>query len=133
MESMKKLLFISFMLLTSLCFATAQSKMAEIKFDKVVHNFGKFSEKNPTQKCVFKFKNTGDAPLVINQAIGSCGCTVPTYTKTPIKPGGEGELSVTYNGRNRALGHFKKTITVRTNGVTEMIRLYIEGEMTAAE
>ena len=71
--------------------------------------------------------------MVINQAIGSCGCTVPTYTKTPIKPGGEGELSVTYNGRNRALGHFKKTITVRTNGVTEMIRLYIEGEMTAAE
>ena len=83
------------MLLTSLGLCNSPvKKMAEIKFDKVVHNFGKF-RKNPAQKCVFKFKNTGNAPLVINQAIGSCGCTVPTYTKTPIKPGGEGELSVT--------------------------------------
>ncbi len=116
------------------CIATsfAQAKQAEIKFEKVLYNFGKFSEKDPVQKCVFKFTNTGNAPLVINQAVASCGCTVPTYTKTPVKPGESGEIKVTYNGKGSFPGHFKKTITVRTNGATEMTRLYIEGTIEEA-
>lgn len=126
---MKKILIMSFLLVIGVCLAMAQTKQAEIKFDKVVHNFGRFTDKDPIQKCTFVFKNVGDAPLVINQAIGSCGCTVPTFTKTPIKPGETGEIKVTYSGRRSSYGHFKKTITVRTNGVTEMTRLYIEGVM----
>lgn len=116
------------------CIATsfAQTKQAEIKFEKVLYNFGKFSEKEPVQKCVFKFTNTGTAPLVINQAVASCGCTIPTYTKTPVKPGESGEIKVTYNGKGSFPGHFKKTITVRTNGATEMTRLYIEGTIEEA-
>lgn len=106
---------------------------AEIKFEKTTHNFGTFSENAPAQKCVFKFTNVGDKPLVINQAVASCGCTVPAYTKAPIKPGETGEINVTYNGAGRFPGHFKKTITVRSNGQTEMVRLYIEGDMTEAE
>ena len=51
--------------------AFAQAGKAEIKFDKTSHNFGKFSEKQPVQKCTFTFTNTGTAPLVINQAIAS--------------------------------------------------------------
>lgn len=70
---------------------------------------------------------------MINQAVASCGCTVPQYTKTPVKPGEKGTLTVTYNGRGRFPGHFKKTITVRTNGDPAMLRLYIEGTMTEAE
>lgn len=70
--------------------------------------------------------------MVINQAVASCGCTVPSYTKTPIKPGEKGEIKVTYNGKGAFPGHFKKTITVRTNGVTELTRLYIEGVMEEA-
>lgn len=126
---MKKILIMSFLLIAGVCLAVAQTKQAEIKFEKVVHNFGRFTDKDPIQKCTFVFKNVGDAPLVINQAIGSCGCTVPTFTKTPIKPGETGEIKVTYSGRRSSYGHFKKTITVRTNGVTEMTRLYIEGVM----
>lgn len=108
--------------------ATA-SAQAEIKFDKFVHNFGTFSESAPVQKTTFTFTNVGDKPLVINQAIASCGCTVPKYTKTPIAPGQKGQIEVTYNGKGMFPGHFKKSVTVRSNGSVEMTRLYIEGTM----
>lgn len=127
---MKKFLILSLMLLMSVFAVYAQDKQASIKFDKTVYNFGTFSEDNPVQKCVFTFTNTGTAPLVINQAVASCGCTVPSYTKAPIKPGEKGEIKVTYNGAGAFPGHFKKTITVRSNSVTELTRLYIEGVMT---
>lgn len=113
--------------------AFAQAGKAEIKFDKTSHNFGQFSEKQPIQKCTFTFTNTGTAPLVINQAIASCGCTVPAYTKAPILPGKKGEITVTYNGTGKFPGHFKKTITVRSNATTEMTRLQVEGDMEEAK
>lgn len=109
---------------------TMAQKPAEIKFDKLTHDFGKFSEKDGTVTCTFTFTNVGEQPLVINQAIASCGCTVPTYTKEPIQPGKGGEIIVTYNGAGKMLGHFKKNIAVRTNGNPELTRLYIEGDMT---
>ena len=108
-------------------------KPAEIKFDKLTHDFGTFSEKSPVVSCTFTFTNVGESPLIINQAVASCGCTVPEYTKTPIQPGEKGEIKVTYNGTGKFPGHFKKSITVRTNGAVEMTRLYIEGEMTEAK
>lgn len=109
--------------------AYAQSNQPEIRFEKTIHNFGTFSEDSPIQKAVFTFTNVGKAPLIINQAIASCGCTVPSYTKEPILPGESGTIKVTYNGKGKFPGHFKKSITIRTNGKVEMIRLYIEGDM----
>ena len=109
--------------------ADAQQEQPEIKFDKTVHNFGTFSEKTPVQTAVFAFTNIGKAPLIINQAIASCGCTIPSYTKEPIMPGEKGTVKVTYNGKGKFPGHFKKSITIRTNGKVEMVRLYIEGDM----
>ena len=89
-----------------MCLATVTLAMAQqakpktdgpsIKFEKTTHDFGTFSETNSTQKCVFTFTNVGKSPLIINQAIGSCGCTIPTYTKAPIRPGEKGEIKVTY-------------------------------------
>lgn len=102
---------------------------AEIKFDTLRHNFGKFSQKNPIVKCSFRFKNTGTAPLVIHQAFASCGCTVPTFTKEPVKPGDTGVIDVTYNGTDKFPGRFQKTITIRSNAVSEVTRLIIEGDM----
>lgn len=127
---MKKFLLISLLLIGSMTFATAQ-KNAEIKFDKTVHNFGKFSDKTPVQTCVFTYTNIGEKPLVVNRAVASCGCTVPEYTKTPIQPGEKGEIKVTYTAKFP--GHFKKSITVSTNGVVEMTRLYVEGDMEKSE
>ena len=92
--------------------------------------FGLDSGNEPKLCVVLKFKNSGDGPLVIHQAIASCGCTVPQYPKEPIKPGESGQITVTYNGAGKFPGHFKKSITIRTNGKNEMTRLYIEGDMT---
>ena len=124
---MKKI-FLLLMMLASLV-AYAQQEQPEIKFDKTVHNFGTFSEKTPVQTAVFAFTNIGKAPLIINQAIASCGYTIPSYTKEPIMPGEKGTVKVTYNGKGKFPGHFKKSITIRTNGKVEMVRLYIEGDM----
>ena len=129
---MKKLILMSLLLVCGITMASAQ-KGAEIKFDKTTHNFGTFSEKNPVVNCTFVFTNVGDKPLVINQAMASCGCTVPEYTKEPIKPGEKGEMKVTYNGTGKFPGHFKKSITVITNGVVEKTRIYIEGTMEEAK
>lgn len=129
---MKKLFLFTLMLFSCMTIVNAQEN-AEIKFDKVSHNFGTFSENDPVRECTFTFTNVGKAPLVINQAVASCGCTIPSYTKQPVSPGQKGEIKVTYNGKGKFPGHFKKTITVRTNGVPEMTRLVIEGDMTEAE
>ena len=126
---MKKIALIALMLVCGLTAALAQ-KPAEIKFDKLTHDFGSLSEKNPVVTYTFTYTNVGEKPLVINQAVASCGCTVAKYTKAPIKPGEKGEIKVTYNGAGKFPGHFKKSITIRTNGVVEMTRLYIEGDMT---
>jgi hypothetical protein len=128
---MKKLILFTMLLI---CGMTAMAQQpAEIKFDTLTHNFGKFSEKEPVVNCTFTFTNVGEQNLVINQAIASCGCTVPEYTKDPIKPGEKGQIKVTYNGTGKFPGHFKKSITVRTNGKVEMTRLYIEGDMEEAK
>ncbi len=125
---MKKVIIFITIWIVSISMVFAQQQ-ADIKFDKLVHNFGTFSESNSVQKCTFVFTNTGNAPLVINQAIASCGCTIPSYTKAPIKPGEKGKIEITYNGKGKFPGHFKKSITIRTNGATEMTRIYVEGTM----
>lgn len=124
--TMKKIMLALTLLIAVASTASAQ---AEIKFDKLTHNFGTFNEADPSQKAVFTFTNVGDQPLVINQAVASCGCTVPNYTKQPIAPGQKGQISITYDGKGRFPGHFKKTVTVRTNGKVELTRLYVEGVM----
>ena len=126
---MKKIFSIVCMLMMSM----VMMAQAQIKFDKTAHDFGKFSEEDPIVKCTFTFTNTGDKPLVINQAVASCGCTVPTYTKTPVQPGESGTINVTYNGTGKFPGHFRKTITIRSNAKTEMVRLTIEGNMLEEE
>ncbi|MCI7090247.1 DUF1573 domain-containing protein [Prevotella sp. P2-180] len=132
---MKKILFLTVMVLCSMItFAqTAEKSQAEIRFEKLTHDFGTFPDSSPKVTCVFNFTNVGTLPLVINQAIASCGCTVPEYPKTPIKPGEKGQIKVTYNGAGKFPGHFKKSITVRTNGAIEMTRLYVEGTMEEAK
>jgi len=125
---MKKILFLTVMFVCGIIPAMAENQ-AEIKFETVVHNFGTI-EKDAVVTCTFTFTNTGDAPLVINQAMATCGCTVPEYTKSPIEPGKTGTIKVTYNSKGKVPGHFKKSITIRTNAVNEMTRLYIEGDMS---
>lgn len=124
---MKKILFATLMMMGLSLTASAQAKLT---LDKLTHDYGTFSEKAGVQTCVFVVTNTGDKPLVITQAVASCGCTVPTYTKKPIAPGETGEITIKYNGVGKFPGKFKKSITIRTNGTPELSRIYVEGEMT---
>lgn len=122
-----KRLFVTFCLI-SIGYAAAFAQ-AVIKFDKQAHNFGTFPE-SKVVSYVFGFANTGNQPLVIHQVISTCGCTVADHTKTEIKPGEKGQISVFYNGRGKSAGHFKKAITIRSNASNSLTRIYIEGNMT---
>lgn len=62
---------------------------------------------------VWKFKNTGKEPLMITNAKGSCGCTVPEYPKEAIMPGKEGIIKIKYDTKRP--GPINKTVTVTTN------------------
>lgn len=126
---MKKIILATILSVFGLFVFASGAGEAEIKFEKTTHNFGTFPESSPKVTCTFKFTNTGDNLLVIHQAIASCGCTVPQYSKEPIKPGESGEIVVTYNGAGKFPGHFKKSITIRTNAKQEIVRLYVEGDM----
>ena len=88
-KNMKKVAFYMLMLVMSIGCAYAQGK-ADIKFEQTTHNFGTFSENSPVVSYTFKFTNVGDAPLVIHQAVASCGCTVPEYSQEPIAPWKDG-------------------------------------------
>ena len=126
---MKRLILASILSVFGLLAFAAGGGEAEIKFEKTSHNFGTFPESSPKVTCTFKFTNTGDNLLVIHQAMTSCGCTVPQFPKEPIKPGESGEIKVVYNGAGKFPGHFKKSITIRSNAKQEIIRLYVEGDM----
>lgn len=130
---MKKLILATILSVFGLFVFAAGAGEADIKFEKTSHNFGTFPESSPKVTCTFKFTNTGDNLLVIHQAIASCGCTVPQYPKEPIKPGESGVITVTYDGTGKFPGHFRKSITLRTNAKQEIIRLYVEGDMQAGK
>ena len=108
---------------------TKAENYAEITFDTLRYNFGTFPKSDAVVRCSFPFTNTGTAPLIIHQAFASCGCTIPTYTKEPIKPGEKGVIDVTYDGTDKFPGHFSKTITIKSNAINEIVRLTIEGNM----
>ena len=129
---MKRVLFSTILLFVGIIAVMAQGA-AVITFDKTTHNFGSFPESEPVVTCVFKFKNTGDRPLIIHQAIASCGCTVPTYTKSPVQPGESGVVSIKYDGTGKFPGHFMKSITLRTNCEDEMVRLRVKGNMVPTQ
>ena len=98
--------------------ATAEARDAEsgkfpvITFEESQFDFGTIDQGTNVEH-VFKFKNTGEAPLLIVNAKSSCGCTVPEYTKEPVAPGDSGELLVKFNGSGQ--NQVSKTVTLTTN------------------
>lgn len=85
-----------------------------MEFENTEFDFGTITQGTP-QETIFKFTNTGDAPLVITKATSSCGCTVPNPPKDPIAPGEQGELVVKFNGAGQ--NQVTKTITVVANTI----------------
>jgi archaellum component FlaG (FlaF/FlaG flagellin family) len=108
----------------------ATSSLAEMTFEKETHDFGTIEyASNGTYE--FKFKNTGSEPLIITDAKGSCGCTVPTYPKNvPIKPGETQVIKVTYDTKRP--GGFTKTVTINSNAKTPQKVITIKGTVQPA-
>ncbi len=76
----------------------------------------------------FKFKNTGNADLIIRSTSSTCGCTVSSYTEKPIPPGGEGKVDVAFSSTNRK-GRQNKAVTVLTNAQPASRQLVIEANV----
>lgn len=112
-----------------LAMSNSAKKVAVINFETEVVDYGTIAQ-NSDGLRVFKFTNTGNAPLVITDVKTSCGCTVPTYSKEPILPGQEGSLDIKYN--TKKLGTFTKTVTVISNAEGGNKILKIKGNVIAS-
>ena len=101
-----------------------------LKFEETTVDYGEI-EQNADPYRVFKFTNVGTEPVVIKNAKGSCGCTVPDAPKEPILPGEEGEIKVRYD--TKRVGPFTKTVTLTTNEATPTRTLVIKGKVNRPE
>ncbi|KAA1243150.1 DUF1573 domain-containing protein [Aquimarina sp. RZ0] len=92
-------------------------------FAETEHDFGTINEGDVVE-YTFKFTNTGKAPLVIVNAKGSCGCTVPEWPKEPVAPGATGEMLVKFNSNGKPNVQNKQvTITANTEAGKEVIKI----------
>ncbi|GAA4360823.1 hypothetical protein GCM10023185_27560 [Hymenobacter saemangeumensis] len=98
--------------------ATAKPKPAQafagaaLKWDKTEHSFGEIKQGVPVTAS-FKYTNTSKQPVILTNAQGSCGCTVPNWSKEPLMPGKSQTITATFNAANP--GSFNKTVTVTSN------------------
>ena len=96
-------------------------------FEKTEIDYGTIAQgADPLRR--FKFKNTGTEPLIIKDARGSCGCTVPSYKKEPIAPGESSEIEVRYD--TQRIGDISKSVTITTNEGDQSRVLIIRGKVT---
>ncbi|MDR1667661.1 MAG: DUF1573 domain-containing protein [Bacteroidales bacterium] len=103
----------------------------EIQFEELVHDFETIEFKGKAE-VDFVFTNVGKEPLTITQCSASCGCTAPTWTKEPVKPGEKGVVKVVYKNTNYA-SSFNKTVTVISNAKTNKVVLTIKGTVAPAK
>ncbi|MBC7865589.1 MAG: DUF1573 domain-containing protein [Bacteroidia bacterium] len=107
---------------------TTPASNADIKFEKMVHDFGNVKW-GGNGDCEFKFTNTGKDPLIISLCQGSCGCTVPTCPKEPILPGKTNSMKVHYDTKRP--GPITKQVTVTSNAKSGQVILKITGTVEA--
>lgn len=105
-----------------LMFASINTQAQELKngpyleINKEVHDYGTI-EKGGEPECMFVVTNTGTEPLIISNAKGSCGCTVPAWSREPIMPGQTSEIKVRYD--TQRVGPINKTVTLTSNATNE--------------
>ncbi len=128
MKTMKRLLFMAGIALLP---AMAASQ-AVIAFETKTHDFGTINEADGRVSYDFVFENQGNAPLVISRVQASCGCTTPSWTKSPVEPGQKGTITVSFNPAGRP-GNFNKGISVQSNASETRERLVIKGTVVPRE
>jgi len=103
------------------------SKLPVFQFNTEEHDFGRISEGEKVS-FTFKFKNSGKSDLIISDAKATCGCTVADYPKTPIKPGEESGISISFNSEGRR-GIQNKSVTLVANTQPNTKVLTIKAEI----
>ncbi len=109
----KTLLILAFFALNATLLAQTGPKIEFQAKDNTI-DYGTITKQNDNGIRTFYFKNTGDAPLLISNVQSTCGCTIPSYPKTPILPGQTNQIDIKYN---MSPGPMRKTITVESNAV----------------
>jgi Protein of unknown function (DUF1573) len=109
----------------------AGGKTTSAKFDETSHDWGTIAE-GEKMTHVFKFKNTGTNDMIISDAHGSCGCTVPEWPKEPIKPGKSSQIKVIFDSKGKA-GDQNKSVTITANTEPSSMVLMIKGKVTPKE
>ncbi len=104
--------------------SSLDDKLPKIEFSEDIKNFD-FGTLTAGQQVEhsFKFKNSGDFPLIINNVSASCGCTIPEWPRDPIGPDEEGTILVRFNSKGKEGPQFKTvTIFANTNPATNDIQ-----------
>lgn len=127
---MKKIILLVAILLSIGTLANAQVA-ADFKFDKETYDFGDILMTKPAS-VEFKFTNVGDVPLIISNVTAPCGCTVPQWTKTPVKKGETGIITVTFTPNPTQPLPFTKNVTITSNAKINPKVLYIKGKSVAS-
>lgn len=134
---MKKALALLVVAIFTISISCSQSSEVDTKVDKkapvitfetLEYDYGTISQ-GDDGKCEFVFKNTGKNPLVLSNVRPSCGCTVPKWSKEPIKGGNKSSIEVKYN--TKRVGSFSKSITVHSNATNSPVVLKIKGKVVA--
>ena len=127
---MKKLLLFAIAMVMAFT-VSAQEQQEIIEIAEKTHDFGVIKEEDGRVSHVFTFKNVTDGVLTIKNVRASCGCTTPAWSREPIAPGAEAQITVTYNASGRP-GAFHKSVTVTlSNGTEDFTRvLFIKGKVT---
>jgi hypothetical protein len=100
---------------------------AEFKFDIETYDFGTIKQGDKVTHD-FDFVNVGKEPLIIAEAHGSCGCTVPQWPKEPVAKGGKGTIHVEFNSTGK-MGMQDKTVTISSNAKSGQKVLHLKGNV----
>lgn len=105
--------------------------VAKMTFTEQVFDYGTVKAGESVEHT-FKFKNTGVAPLIIETAKSTCGCTVPQFPKEPIAPGESGEIAVKFNSKGKS-GRQRKPVNITANTYPKLTTVHIDGTVEKAE
>jgi len=100
---------------------------AQMEFEEIEWDFGTI-EQGDVVEYSYRFVNTGNDPLIISNARGSCGCTVPEWPRVPVGPGEAGVINVKFNSKGKK-GKQTKRVTLTTNMVPNKMVLTVKGEV----
>jgi hypothetical protein len=104
-----------------------KSDLPVMEFEQVSHDFGTVVQGEKVS-YTFKFTNTGGSDLVISNASATCGCTVPTWSKEPVKPGDQGSVEVVFSSSGQS-GSVSKSVNILTNTQPNTVQLRVSAEV----